>query len=103
MSGGNNNNAKHGNEKMTIKRTSKPSVECPKKLSEILKAFRGSEVTIGNGKQVWTLTSGHICGTGGYSKERGVYPSAVVLLKRRTNNGIVSTERHLNQIKLVQN
>ncbi len=83
-----------------IKPTNKPSIECSKQLSELLGLIRGTKVTIGNGKQVWTLTGGYICGTGGYSKERGVYPSAIAVLKRRTDNGIVRRERHLNQLKL---
>ncbi len=85
-----------------IKRTNKPSIECPKKLASVMEIFRDAEVVIGSGKIVWTLSSAGIASDGGWNKEKGCYPSAIARLTRKTGNGIVTRMCHMNQIKLAK-
>lgn len=86
-----------------IKPTNKPAVETIEALNPIINLVRGAECTIGNGSTRWTIVSGYINGQGGYTEERGVYPSAIVLLRRRDGIGgsqVFTREAHLNQLKL---
>ena len=86
-----------------IKATSKKSIETKEAMKFVLDVARGGEVTIGNGKVVWVLSSAFISSVGGYSKERGVYPSAIALLKRRGKFGeIIKRHAHLHELRLAK-
>ena len=88
-----------------IKPTNKPSVENVEELRYVLDLIKGEEVTIGNGSVVWTVKGGHIDRTGGFTPERGSYPSAKISLVRRSgvgNHQVHYREAHLNQLKIVQ-
>ena len=86
-----------------IKPTNKPTIETIEQLTPVLDFFRDAEVTVGDGSTVWTLSSGYISGSGGWSADRGCYPSAIVRLTRKDHRGEpVQRQAHLNQIRLVK-
>lgn len=84
-----------------IKATSERSIDNADSMNYVLGIARGEEVTIGNGKVKWTLKGAYLNMAGGYSKERGVYPSAIARLRRKDKYGTVHfRDCHLHQVRL---